>query len=189
MQEQNAEASECRWIVGAFVACGTSIRANGLFRKLLIGDALGAGSPHWTISASGSSAKRSAPPSGRQKRVNVFDTVRRLAGQDLCARGGQTSHTHHTSVGQHVTLRETGDNQVVRRFLAVAILVVFASLNAIDGICCPDGCTHERESTSQQQSDHAGDGSCMLCLGSIVSAGYLCSHRPVFSRLAPDTRH
>ena len=52
----------------------------------------------------------------------------------------------------------------------MAILVVFASLNAIDGICCPDGCTHERESTSQQQSDHSGDGSCMLCLGSIVSA-------------------
>ena len=40
MQEQNAEASECRWIVGAFVACGSSIRANGLFRKLLIGKAL-----------------------------------------------------------------------------------------------------------------------------------------------------
>ena len=93
------------------------------------------------------------------------------AGQDLRARTeGQTSHTHHTNVGQHVTLRETGDNQVVRRFLAAAILVVFASLNAIDGICCPDGCTHERESTSHQQSDHAGDGSCMLCLGSIVSA-------------------
>jgi len=52
----------------------------------------------------------------------------------------------------------------------VAILVVFASLNAIDGICCPDGCTRQRESASQQQSDHSGDGSCMLCLGSIVSA-------------------
>jgi hypothetical protein len=64
---------------------------------------------------------------------------------------------------------ESGDNQVVRRLLAVAILIVFASLNAIDGICCPDGCTHERESTSQQ-GDHAGDGSCMLCLGGIDSA-------------------
>ena len=52
----------------------------------------------------------------------------------------------------------------------MAILVVFASLNAIDGICCPDGCTHERESTSQQHGDHAGDGSCMLCLGGIESA-------------------
>ncbi len=66
--------------------------------------------------------------------------------------------------------QEAGDNRIVRRFLAVAILVVFASLNAIDGICCPDGCTHEGESTSQQQSDHSGDGSCMLCLGSIVAA-------------------
>jgi hypothetical protein len=65
---------------------------------------------------------------------------------------------------------ESGDNQVVRRLLAVAILIVFASLNAIDGICCPDGCTHERESTLQQQGDHAGDGSCMLCLGGIDSA-------------------
>ena len=67
--------------------------------------------------------------------------------------------------------RETGDNQLVRKFLAVAILVVFASLNAIDGICCPDGCTHERESTPQQRGDHAGDGSCMLCLGGIDSTG------------------
>ena len=57
----------------------------------------------------------------------------------------------------------------MRRFLAVAILVVFASLNAIDGICCPDGCTHEREATSQQHGDDAGDGSCMLCLGGIDS--------------------
>jgi hypothetical protein len=57
----------------------------------------------------------------------------------------------------------------VRRFLAVGILVVFASLNAIDGICCPDGCTHEREVTSQQHGDDAGDGSCMLCLGGIDS--------------------
>jgi hypothetical protein len=62
---------------------------------------------------------------------------------------------------------EAGHNQIVRRVLAVAILVVFASLNAFDAICCPDGCT---QSTSQQQSDHSGDGSCLLCLGSIVSA-------------------
>jgi len=57
----------------------------------------------------------------------------------------------------------------VRRFLAAVILVVFASLNAIDGICCPDGCAHERELTSQQQGDQSGDGSCMLCLGGIDS--------------------
>ena len=41
------------------------------------------------------------------------------------------------------------DNELVRRLLAAAILILFASLNAIDGICCPDGCTHECESTSQ----------------------------------------
>jgi len=65
---------------------------------------------------------------------------------------------------------EAGHNRIVRRLLAVAIVVVFTSLNAIDGICCPDGCTHPRESASQQQNDHSGEGSCMLCLGSIVSA-------------------
>jgi hypothetical protein len=58
----------------------------------------------------------------------------------------------------------------VRRLLAAALLILFASLNAIDGICCPDGCTHERESTLQQHGDHSGDGSCMLCLGGIDSA-------------------
>ena len=57
----------------------------------------------------------------------------------------------------------------MRRFLAVAILAVFASLNAIDGICCPDGCAHERELNSQQQGDQSGDGSCMLCLGGVDS--------------------
>ena len=65
---------------------------------------------------------------------------------------------------------EARDNQIVRRLLAVAILVAFASLNAIDGICCPDGCTHVRESISQQHVDHSGQGSCMLCLGGIDSA-------------------
>ena len=62
------------------------------------------------------------------------------------------------------------DNHRVRRLSAVAILVVFASLNAIDGIYCPDGCTHERESASQEHGDLSGDGTCMLCLGGIDSA-------------------
>jgi hypothetical protein len=65
---------------------------------------------------------------------------------------------------------EADDNQFVRRLLAAAILMVFTSLNAIDGICCPDGCTHERESISQQHGEHSVDGSCMLCLGGIDSA-------------------
>ena len=79
-------------------------------------------------------------------------------------------------LGSGVIRPEGGDNRLVRRLLAVAILVVFASLNAIDGICCPDGCTHQRESASQQQSDHSGDGSCLLCIGSIVSGAV-----PVFT--------
>jgi len=73
-------------------------------------------------------------------------------------------------VGSGAIRPEAGDNRLVRRLLAVAILVVFASLNAIDGIYCPDGCTHQREAASQQQNDHSGDGSCMLCLGSVVAA-------------------
>ena len=32
------------------------------------------------------------------------------------------------------------------------MLILFASLNAIDGICCPDGCTHEQSSTSQHRT-------------------------------------
>ena len=58
-------------VVGAFVACGSSIRANGLFRKLLIGDALGAGPPHWTISATGSSAKLHKQAHFRESAVPV----------------------------------------------------------------------------------------------------------------------
>ena len=77
---------------------------------------------------------------------------------------------NHETVGSGAIRPEAGHNQIVRRFLAVAVLVVFASLNAIDGICCPDGCTHQRESASPQHNDHSGDGSCLLCLGSIVAA-------------------
>jgi hypothetical protein len=50
------------------------------------------------------------------------------------------------------------------------ILIVFASLNAIDGICCPDGCTDEQASTSQQHNRESSDGSCLLCLGVVESA-------------------
>jgi hypothetical protein len=49
-------------------------------------------------------------------------------------------------------------------------MLVFASLSAIDGICCPDGCTHEQEASSHQPDQHSGDGSCLLCLGGIGSA-------------------
>ena len=61
-------------------------------------------------------------------------------------------------------------NHNVRRAVAVVVMVVFASLIAIDGMCCPDGCTHEEQASSQQHSPQSGDGSCMLCLGGIDSA-------------------
>jgi hypothetical protein len=58
----------------------------------------------------------------------------------------------------------------VRRLVAATMFVLFASLNAIDGICCPDGCTHEQASTSQHDDRGASDGSCVLCLGGVESA-------------------
>jgi hypothetical protein len=57
-------------------------------------------------------------------------------------------------------------NRRVRRVAAVIVMVLFASLNAIDGICCPDGCTHEQES-SGATSPSPNDGACFLCLGSV----------------------
>jgi hypothetical protein len=64
---------------------------------------------------------------------------------------------------------EAEDNQSVRRLVAAAIVVLFASLNAIDGICCPDGCTQEHETTSQHDRQ-SSDGACVLCLGGVESA-------------------
>ncbi len=49
------------------------------------------------------------------------------------------------------------------------MLVVFASLNAIDGICCPDGCTRQQGVSSLQQHPESGDGICILCLGGVDS--------------------
>lgn len=46
------------------------------------------------------------------------------------------------------------------------MLVLFASLNAVDGICCPDDCTHEQQSASQQHGPQPSDGS---CLGAVTS--------------------
>jgi hypothetical protein len=59
---------------------------------------------------------------------------------------------------------------VVRRLVAAALLVVFGFLSAIDGICCPDGCTHEDASTSQHNDRESSDGSRVLCLGGVESA-------------------
>jgi hypothetical protein len=58
----------------------------------------------------------------------------------------------------------------VRRLLAAVMLVLFASLNAMDGVCCPDGCTHEQESPLEQHNPEAADGICMLCLGGVDSS-------------------
>ena len=58
----------------------------------------------------------------------------------------------------------------MRRFLAVAILTLFAFLNAIDGICCPDGCTHEQTSASQPHERQSSDGTCALCVGGVESS-------------------
>jgi hypothetical protein len=55
---------------------------------------------------------------------------------------------------------------VLRRLAAVIVLVVFASLNAIDGLCCPDGCTRE-ETTSRSSTPQSSDGACVLCVGCV----------------------
>jgi hypothetical protein len=58
----------------------------------------------------------------------------------------------------------------VRRLMAIAVVVLFASLSAIDGICCPDGCTSQPSSASQQHGPESPDGTCALCLGGVESA-------------------
>ena len=58
----------------------------------------------------------------------------------------------------------------MRRLVAATMFVLFVSLNAIDGVCCPDGCTHEQASTSQDHDRESSDGSCVLCLGGVESA-------------------
>jgi hypothetical protein len=55
----------------------------------------------------------------------------------------------------------------VRRLCAALVLVVFASLNAMDGVCCPDGCRNERGSPSERHDLQSADGLCVLCTGSV----------------------
>jgi hypothetical protein len=57
----------------------------------------------------------------------------------------------------------------VRRLLAAVLLVLFASLNAVDGVCCPDTCTEE-QGPSQEHDRESSDASCVLCLGGVESA-------------------
>jgi hypothetical protein len=89
--------------------------------------------------------------------------VRQVTVFDVALLEGQPSGTG----GQR---QETEDNQSVRRLVGAAIVVLFASVNAVDGICCPDGCTHEQASTSQHSDRDSFDASCVLCLGGVESA-------------------
>ena len=68
------------------------------------------------------------------------------------------------------SVSKASDNNSVRRLVAAVMLVLFASLNATDGVCCPDGCTHEQQSPSQQHTPDGTDGICMLCLGGVDSS-------------------
>jgi hypothetical protein len=65
------------------------------------------------------------------------------------------------------------------------MLILFASLNAIDGICCPDGCTHEQSPTSQPHERQSSDGTCVLCVGGVESIALAPLPSPVVtSRIA-----
>jgi hypothetical protein len=66
--------------------------------------------------------------------------------------------------------RSSAHNREVRRFAAILMLVIFASLNAIDGICCPDGCTHEEDASSTRSLPEGGGAICVLCVGGLSSA-------------------
>jgi len=75
----------------------------------------------------------------------------------------------------------------VQRLVAAVMLVLFTSLNAIDGICCPDGCTHEPSSSLQQHDQESPDGVCVLCLGGVetpVPHGWTAA-RILTNRFAP----
>jgi hypothetical protein len=105
------------------------------------------------------------------RRLNLCgNTFSHRAGSSGCRAAGPSANSTSTCRSGRAIELGNRHNRSVRRLLAAAIVVVFASLNAIDGICCPDFGTHPRESASPQRRDHSGDGTCMLCLGSIVSA-------------------
>ena len=65
--------------------------------------------------------------------------------------------------------RSSTYNRPVRRFAAIVMLAMFASLNAIDGICCPDGCTREEEASSTRSASRGAEGICVLCVGGLSS--------------------
>jgi hypothetical protein len=49
-------------------------------------------------------------------------------------------------------------NHDVRRLVAAVVMLVFASLIAIDGICCSEGCTHEQGFAPATASVHVSPG-------------------------------
>jgi hypothetical protein len=53
---------------------------------------------------------------------------------------------------------------VVRQSVAALLLAIIASLSAVDGVCCPDGCTQERQSSTFSPQT-SSDGACVLCVG------------------------
>jgi hypothetical protein len=69
------------------------------------------------------------------------------------------------------------DNREVRRFAVVLMIVLFALVNAIDGICCPDGCTHDQNAFSASEALHSIGGICVLCVGGL--------NRPVIQNISP----
>jgi hypothetical protein len=71
----------------------------------------------------------------------------------------------------------------VRRLLAATLVALFASLNAVDGVWCPDGCTHEPASTSPHNDRQSSEGSCVLCLGGVESA---VPHTPLAAGIVTD---
>lgn len=71
---------------------------------------------------------------------------------------------------------------------------MFASLNAVDAVCCADGCTHESAASAQQHPSAPDDSLCILCMGGIdsesantLSPGCIVTDRTVNPiLLAPD---
>ena len=58
----------------------------------------------------------------------------------------------------------------MRKLMATVLLVLFASLNAVDGVCCPDGCNDDRQSDAPRHDPESTNGICVLCLGGVDSA-------------------
>lgn len=52
------------------------------------------------------------------------------------------------------------------------MVILFASLNAMDPVCCPDGCTYE-QAAAPPHNPESQDEACMLCLGGVISTARL----------------